>query len=176
MSALPVSPKRPRPTRIDRRMGTEESDSPGPILLPFLHLALRTGLISAIGRPFGRPLRPDRDEPPLPLLNGQRERSGGQARKIFPTATLHLEMQDRSAHYPAFLMPLGGNRSAGTARREPLGGNCSAGTARREPLLLRLAVAGSCCVPVRSLSSTYLPIRLREKSVSALLFQSLAAF
>ena len=124
MSALPVSPKRPRPTRIDRRMGTEESDSPGPILLPFLHLALRTGLISAIGRPlrpppsaapFGRPLRPDRDEPPLPLLNGQRERSGGQARKIFPTATLHLEMQDRSAHYPAFLMPLGGNRSAGTA-------------------------------------------------------------
>ena len=111
MSALPVSPKRPRPTRIDRRMGTEESDSPGPILLPFLHLALRTGLISAIGRP----LRPDRDEPPLPLLNGQRERSGGQARKIFPTATLHLEMQDRSAHYPTFLMPLGGNRSAGTA-------------------------------------------------------------
>jgi hypothetical protein len=33
--------ERGRP-RIDRRMGTEESDSPAPILLPFLHFALRT--------------------------------------------------------------------------------------------------------------------------------------
>jgi len=119
MSALPVSPKRPKPTRIDRRMGTEESDSPGPILLPFLHLALRTRLKSAISRPrFGRPLRPDRDEPPLPLLNGQRERSGGRPAKSSRPPPCILKCRTAPLITPHFSCC-----SAGTARREPLGGN-----------------------------------------------------